>query len=364
MRRTIVIDARESGTSTGRYIDKLVEYLHGLKPPYEIVVLTKTARVEFMKTIAPDFLVVESNFKEFTFAEQIGFWRQLNSLRPDLVHFSMTQQPVLYRGKAITTIHDLTTVRFTNPSKNWLVFKFKQQVYKWVIKRVAHKSKRLLVPSQFVKKDVAQFAHIPADKILVTYEAADKITAAAEPVVALVNKDFIMYVGQAQPHKNLKRLVDAFAKLKSDHPKLCLVLAGKIDNNYRQLQKYVKNRSVNDVVFTDFVSEGELRWLYENTAAYVFPSLSEGFGLPGLEAMAHGAPVFSSNATCLPEIYGEAAIYFDPQDIDNIVEKIKVVLDSPEIAQKMREMGPRQAAKYSWQRLAKQTLEVYKSTLR
>ncbi len=360
----IVIDARESGTSTGRYIDKLVEYLHKLKPDYEFVILTKSPRVEYIKTIAPNFKVIESNYKEFTFAEQIGLLKQINGLRADLVHFGVTQQPVLYRGKTITTIHDLTTARFTNPDKNWLAFKFKQQIYKWVIKWVARKSERLITPSEYVKRDVAQFAAVPASKIEVTYEAADKIEAKPEPLGPLVNKQFIMYVGRAQPHKNLKNLVEAFAKLKSYQPKLHLVLAGKMDDNYRLLQKYVINRDVNDVVFTDFVSEGELRWLYEKTSAYVFASLSEGFGLPALEAMAYGAPVVSSNATCLPEINGDAALYFDPRNVSDMAVKIKMVLESPEIANKMRQAGPKQAAKYSWQRMAKQTLEVYEVTLK
>ena len=361
--KRLVIDARESGTSTGRYVDKLIEYLHKLEPGYDIAVLTKTARLEFMKTIAPSFKVVESNYREFTFAEQIGFLKQLNGLRADLVHFGVTQQPVLYRGKVVTTIHDLTTARFNNPAKNLLVYKFKQVVYKWVIKRVARKSESLIVPSEYIKRDVAQFAAVPTDKITVTYEAADKITASAEPILSLNNKDFIMYVGRAQPHKNLKHAVDAFAKLKKDYPRLYLILVGRVDDNFRLLQKYVKNRGVTDVIFTDFVSEGELRWLYENARVYVFPSLSEGFGLPGLEALTHGLPLISSKATCLPEIYKDAAIYFDPEDVEDIAQKIKIVLDSPEIAKKMRETGPKQAAKYSWQRMAKQTLAVYEAAL-
>lgn len=126
----IVIDARESGSSTGRYIDKLVENLHALKPSHEIIILTKGPRLDFMKGIAPTFRVIESNYKEFTFAEQALFLRQLKRINADLVHFGMTQQPVLYKGRTVTTIHDLTAIRYNNPSKNPLIFKTKQQVYK------------------------------------------------------------------------------------------------------------------------------------------------------------------------------------------------------------------------------------------
>ena len=160
-----------------------------------------------------------------------------------------------------------------------------------------------------------------------------------------------------------KNLVEAFAKLKSSHPKLQLVLVGKIDDNYHLLQKYVKNRGVNDVVFTSFVSEEQLRWLYENAEAYVFPSLSEGFGLPGLEALVHGLPLVSSRATCLPEIYKGAALYFDPNSTEDMAEKIKLVLEDRGLASRLRHDGPKLAVHYSWHKTAQQTLEVYKSIL-
>jgi hypothetical protein len=125
----IVIDARESGTSTGRYVDKLVEYLHKLKPEFEIVILTESARLNFFREIASDFKVIKSDFKEFTFAEQTGLLKQIKKLRPDLVHFTMAQQPVRYKANKLTTVHDLTTIRFNNPSKNRSVFKVQQKGY-------------------------------------------------------------------------------------------------------------------------------------------------------------------------------------------------------------------------------------------
>src|SRR3990167_10594431 len=128
----IVIDARESGTSTGRYIDKVIEHLSKLKSEHQFIVLTKEHRIKYIKKVAPNFDIIESPYKEFSFSEQIDLLKQIKKLNADLVHFGMVQQPILYRGKVVTTMHDLTTARFTNPSKNWLVFKFKQQVYKWV----------------------------------------------------------------------------------------------------------------------------------------------------------------------------------------------------------------------------------------
>lgn len=362
--KRLVIDARESGTSTGRYVDKLVEHLHKLKPDFEMVVLTKPARVEFIKQLAPNFKVVASPYKEFTLSEQTGLLKQLKALKADLVHFGMTQQPIRYKGKVITTIHDLTTARYKNPAKNALVFGIKQSVYRRVIKRAARKSLKVIVPSQFVKVDLAQYAKIEPGKIEVIHEAADEINVKAEPVAALKDDQFIFYVGRSNPHKNLQKLIDAFVILMSKYPDLKLALAGKPDKNYAGLRDYALTRNLtNQVYFLGSVSESQLRWLYENSLAYVFPSTSEGFGLPGLEAMAHGTPVVASHTSCLPEIYGPAAHFFNPHSSKDMALKISQVLESPQLRQSLVTAGHIQVGKYSWNRCAKQTLAVYKSVL-
>ena len=359
----IVIDARESGTSTGRYIDKLIEHLYLLRPKHEIIILTKAKRTKYISRVAPGFTIIQTAFKEFTFEEQLGLKRQIEGMNPDLVHFGMVQQPVLYHGRAVTTMHDLITARFRNPDKDPLVFVIKQQVYKWVNKKVAHTSLALITPTQYVKNDVIDFTHVDPAKITVTYEAADFITDKPKPVEVVANKKFIMYVGRPTPHKNLERLIDAFDLIRKDRPELHLVLTGKTDSNYLRHAAYVKEKAIPNVVFTDFVSDAQLRWLFEHCSAYVFPSLSEGFGLPALEAMIHGAPVVASNATCIPEVCGEAAYYFNPLDISDMAAKIGEVVDDPILREDLATKGKTQAAKYSWTRMAKQTLDVYESVL-
>jgi len=361
--KMIVIDARQSGETTGRYIDKLIEYLYKLNVPYEITIITKPHREKFIKNIAPKFRVVTTNFKEFTFDEQIAFKKQIESLRPDLVHFGMVQQPIRYRGKVVTTMHDLTTLRFLNPSKNTAILKAKQVVYARVNKTVARKSLAIFTPSNYIKKDVIKYTHIKPDKVFVTYESADKIKDTPELVPSLKNKRFVMYIGRPLPHKNLQRLIEAFNIIETTDPDLILVLAGKKDILYSRIEEDVKTKAIENIVFTGFVSEGQLRWLYENCKAYVFPSLSEGFGLPGLEAMIHGAPVVSSNFTCLPEVFGEAAEYFNPMDVENMATAIKRVINDETLQKKLITAGYKQAAKYSWERMTKQTLQVYKTIL-
>lgn len=362
-KKHIVIDARESGTSTGRYIDKLIEYLHQLKPDYRVTLLAKKHRIEFLRGLAPKFTVRVTRFKEFTFGEQLGLLRQIKNLAPDLVFFPAVQQPILYRGRVATTIQDLTTIRFRNPMKNWLIFTLKRWVYIWVNKIVGRKSAALLSPTEFVRDDFAKFTRGNSRKFTVTYEAADKIAEPVEVIDELKDKQFIMYVGRPMPHKNLKRLIEAFVTLRQTNPELRLVLAGKKDRLYKQIERDVKSKRYGNIIFTGFVSEGQLRWLYEHTAVYVFPSLSEGFGLPGLEAMVHGAPVASSNATCLPEVYKDGALYFDPLSVEDIAEKIKLLLDNPGKRQQLIENGYRVAKMYSWKRMAEQTLAVFKQVL-
>ncbi len=359
----IVIDAREYTSSTGRYMFRLLQYLSQLESDHNFTILLKPKDMDVYDFHNPRFKKVACSHKEFTFDEQFGLLKQINALKPDLVHFGKDHQPVLYRGLVVTTMHDLTTARFRNIAKPWYIFKFKQLVYKQVIRAVAHKSRAILTPTEFVKQDMVHFSGAPEDKITVTYESADAIPDPPESISELEGKPYIMYVGRPTPHKNLGRLIEAFTELQKSQPELRLVLAGKMDVLYARHRQYVEDHAIPNVVFTDFVSEGQLRWLYEQCRAYVFPSLSEGFGLPGLEAMIHGAPVVSSNATCLPEVYGDAAHYFDPLSVPEMVRAISDVLRDDALRSRLVAEGFKQVQKYSWYRMAEQTLKIYNKVL-
>jgi glycosyltransferase involved in cell wall biosynthesis len=363
--KRIVIDARELRTSTGRYVERLIYHLQDIDTDlkHRYIILLKPKDLEGWKPRSKRFRAVACSAKEFTFAEQTRLLFQLWRLRPNLVHFGMTQQPVLYFGRTVTTMHDLTTLRFDNPAKNKLIFTIKQWVYERVIHWVARKSRHIMVPTEYVKDDIAKYTRSNSRKITVTYEGSDQVSATAEAVPELVDQPFIMYVGRPTPHKNLGRLIDAFAIIKQSQPDLKLVLVGKTDSNYRRMERYVAKRGVPDVIFTGFVEDSQLHWLYENCAAYAFPSLSEGFGLPAVEAMASGAPVAASNATCIPEVLGDAAVYFDPLDVDDMAKVITRVLTKPELRRELVKAGRKQSAKYSWKRMAEQTLAIYKSAL-
>lgn len=364
--KKIVIDARGLRTSSGRYVERLIEHLQEVDTDlsHRYVILLSPKDMDGWAPKSKRFTKVACRYKDFSFGEQLGLAWQLYKLNANLVHFPMAQQPILYQRAVVTTIQDLTTLRFDNPAKNRWVFKVKQLVYHWVVLIVAKKSRAIFAISEYTKGDVARYTNTNSRKITVTLEAGDSVTDPPEVVPELVDKQFIMYVGRPTPHKNLPRLIEAYTQLKQKHPNLHLVLAGKQDANYKRIARDVRQRGIEDVIFTGFIPDGQLRWLFENCAAYVFPSLSEGFGLPGLEAMANGAPVVSSNATSLPEVQGDAAHYFNPEDVDDMARAINAVLTKPELRAKLIDLGKKQVAKFSWKRMAEQTLAVYKEVLK
>lgn len=360
----IVIDARQFTTSTGRYTHRLIDNLQDIDQKNEYVILLTPKDAAHWQPKAKNFRVIATKYKEFSLGEQLGFTWQLYGLRADLVHFGMTQQPILYLKRSVTTIHDLTAMRFRNPAMARWVYMIKQPVYKAIIWFAAHKNVFIFTPTEYVRDDVARFARVSKDKIVATLESADVFPDKPEPIDTLAGKDFIMYVGRPQPHKNLARLIEAFAILKKTHPKLLLVLAGKKDAMYDSFIKTAQDYGVgNDVVFTGFIADSQLKWAFQNCKAYVFPSLSEGFGLPGLEAMAHGAPVACSNASCLPEVYQDAVHYFNPLDVNDMAQCIDTIISSKTVQADLKKRGIAHAATFSWSRTAKQTLAVYQKAL-
>lgn len=359
----IVIDARESGTSTGRYVDKLIDYLQEIDTTNEYTLLYRASRIDQVLLVSDNFRKAPTRYKEFTFGEQLGFAWQLYGFRADLVHFPLVQHPILYFKRSVIGILDLTTLRFYNPAKNKYVFWIKQKIYGLVIFIATRQAKHIITISNFVKGDVVKNFKVDESKITTTYNSADFIDDEPVLVDSLQGKKFIMYVGRHQPHKNLPRLIEAHQKLLIDNPDLILAIVGKEDAATELLRSEIGDRRSENVEFTGFVSDAQLRWMYEHTACYVFPSLSEGFGLPGLEAMVHGAPVASSNATCLPEVYGDAALYFDPLDIEGMAKKISMVLSDDKLRTELTKKGKKQAAKYSWKRMAEQTLDIYRKAM-
>lgn len=365
--KKIVIDARGYHTTTGRYVRNLVKHieaLEGKQTDREYVVLLHKKEFEDYTPQAKNFSKLEADFAFNTISEQFSYLTFLNTLKADLVHFAMPQQPVFYRGKHVTTMHDLTLIRVYPGNKNWFIFKLKQLAGIFVYKRIANTSEHIITPSEYTKTDYANWAKIDPEKITVTLESAEVSAQKPTPYPPLVDKPFILYVGQQSNYKNLWRLIEAHQQLLTTLPDLQLVFVGKPNVNGLKDKAKAEQLGYKNIVYTGFVSDEELAWLYKNCGAYIFASLMEGFGLPGLEAMGYGAPVVSSNATCLPEVYEDAAHYFDPTDVNDMAKKIKEVLTDQKLRNKLIKNGTKQLKKFSWKRMAQQTLDVYKNSLR
>lgn len=366
MKRHIVIDARIRRASTGRPVDRLLEYLQALDTPYKYTVLLEPT--DNWKPTNRNFTTASCKFRQFSFNpfQQIAFARQLYKLKPDLVHFTMTgQQPLFYFGRQITFTHDLTMYQYARPGRlpKWL-HGLRMWGYRLLMWQGHRKAKKILVPTEYVRDALAKFHLFTNRKIVITPEASEPPIPGNPEQPEYAADEFILYVGSAFPHKNLDRLIEAFEILKVAHPDLKLILAGKREYYYKKLRRWAKSKlHFEDIIFTGFVPDLELKWLYTHALAYIFPSLSEGFGLPGLEAMVHDCPVVSSNATCLPEVYENAAHYFDPYDINEMAEKINDMIVNKPLRQRLIERGQEQVKKFSWSRMAKQNLDVYKELL-
>jgi len=359
----IAIDARIINSSTGRYVERLVYYLQEVDKENRYTILVPTKDLNFFTPTNPNFTVKAADFANYSFEEQTKFKTFLNELHADLVHFCMPQQPLGYKGTHVTTVHDLTLLNTYNSDKNWLIFHAKQLVGRYVFKKIAKTSAHIITPTEFTKEEYIKFAHISEEKVTVTYEAtdvfADKVMAYEHPF-----KEYLLYVGQQSDYKNIRRLGDAHQKLLETHPDLGLILVGKMTPGHKKNQTYFTQKGYKNILFTDFIPDEQRDWLFANCKAYVFPSLMEGFGLPGLEAMGYGAPVVSSSATCLPEVYSDAAYYFDPKDIEDMARAIDDVLTNETLRQNLIIKGYEQIKKYSWKRMAEQTHVVYLNALR
>jgi glycosyltransferase involved in cell wall biosynthesis len=362
----IVIDARIRRSTTGRYTDRLIEHLQTIDTFHRYTILVQPD--DPWKAKAKNFTPLPCPYPQFSLnpLHQLGFAWQLYRLKPDLVHFTMTQQPLLYFGTIVTTTHDTTMYYFVRRGSTPLLFyKLKMALYQFLVWWSHKKSKHIIVPTETVSDEFAALQPFTKKKLVVTYEASEPAMAVKAEKPESVDGDFILYVGTAFPHKNLRKLIEGFELLQEKRPGLKLVMTGKREEKHMvELIEWAKDRpSFKDIVLPGYVSDAELKWLYEHCQAYVFASLSEGFGLPPLEAMAHGAPVVSSNASVMPEVYGPAAHYFDATNPKDIAEKVNEVLSSDKLRKDLIHKGHERLKKYSWRKMAEETLIVYKEDL-
>jgi glycosyltransferase involved in cell wall biosynthesis len=233
----------------------------------------------------------------------------------------------------------------------------------------ARTSSRILTVSEASKRDILRFFDVPPGKITVIYNGIDERFHVQPPEDEMVRVreryqlqgDFVLYVGNVKPHKNLERLLDAFHLVRQDGLEhLKLVVIGDEISKYTELRRAVHRLNLHKHVrFLGFMPDAMLAVLYRLAAVFVFPSLYEGFGLPPLEAMASGTPVVTSNVSSLPEVVGNAAVLVDPTDAASIADGLRQVLTNPSLAAALAERGLARAAEFSWERSVRQIRGIY-----
>jgi glycosyltransferase involved in cell wall biosynthesis len=369
----IGIDARffgSIGKGLGRYTQKLIENIEALDDQNQYFVFLRKENWEEYQPRNKNFQKVLADIPWYGLREQFQFPKIIKKHKLDLMHFPHFNVPVFYKGKFVVTIHDLILLHHSTKRASTLspfFYFFKKTAYNFVIRRAVRKSEKIIAVSKHTKGDIEKYFGTPSEKIIVTYEAIDASQKAlSEPGEKILKKygimkPYLLYVGNAYPHKNLERLVLVFREIRKKHPHLHLVFVGKEDYFYRRLKKFVSDNFAKNVIFADYVPDDHLGIVYRDALLYVFPSLYEGFGLPPLEAMARNIPVASSSASCLPEILGEAAAYFDPKAMSEMAETIEKAIVDGELRRELMEKGQEQIKKYSWKKMARETLNIYKN---
>lgn len=275
--------------------------------------------------------------------------------------------PLLLPFPLIISIMDLSYLFFTKNFKRRDLW----QLLLWT-KYSVKIARRIITISNATKNDILK-EYGPASKnVIVTYPGVKKVLNSEcnmenTAIKFNLNKDYILFVGTIQPRKNIKRLIEAFAKVikKDKFRDLQLIIVGKPGWMYEMIYETPKVLGINEKVkFLSDVSDEDLPAFYKNALCFILPSLYEGFGLPVLEAMKYGCPVITSNVSSLPEAGGDAALYVNPSDTDNIASQIELVLNNKNIRENMIKKGYEQINKFSWEKTARETLKVFESLVK
>jgi glycosyltransferase involved in cell wall biosynthesis len=355
-------------TGVGRYIRNLVWQLEKIDKKNEYVLFTYSGINRSELNIQSNrFKIVETNIHWHTIEEQTQLPKILEKENLNLVHFPYFSVPILYKKPFVITIHDLIINHYPTGKASTLplpVYYLKHFGYQFVMKQAAKKAQKILTVSEATKSEIVEHLNVSADKITVTYEGVDKKLTANNGQGTKGKEKYFLYVGNAYPHKNLERLIEVFEKIIKEKPQCKLLLVGKEDYFYTRLKEKVLSKHLEDsIVFCRNVSDEELMRLYAGATALITPSLMEGFGLPGLEAMHHGTLVLASDIPVYKEVYQDAAIYFDPLDVVAMHATILKVLDNGETFTKHIAKGYQLAKNFSWEKMAKETLKVYESSI-
>lgn len=378
----IVIDARRvRDFGIGTYIRSLVHALGKIDSENQYVLIALPEDARTLTGFAPNFETAVYRRPDSSFAQHVLFPMYLRSLHPDLVHIPLNRVPLFMIKPYVVTIHDMASLLFDPRSG------LRMNVRRFLFQRGLVNADRVIAVSDATRRDVQQEFGVPGDRVRRVYNAPNpEFFAHRHPADARVagpdartlerqrilerysiHCPFILYAGNIRRQKNVPRLVEAFAVVRASlaenpvYKDLRLIIIGDEIHRYPSVRHAIIKSRVEDAVrFMGFVPFDTLRCFYESAAAFVFPSLYEGFGLPPLEAMASGTPVVVSNVSSLPEVVGDAAMMVNPENVFDIARGIRETLLDEGLRQCLIQKGREQAARFSWERTAREVLEIYR----
>jgi glycosyltransferase involved in cell wall biosynthesis len=369
----IAIDIRrmyEFGLAT--YIRNVVRTLGVLDPVNEYFLVGAAARFEQLGPLPENFHSLPLQNPETSFSNYLEMHRVVNAQEVDVIHVPHTfWRPVISKAPFVITVHDLLDYMYRARTSNSL----RRSIHSYMTRQVMHHAARIFAVSNFTKRDVARYFNVPPSKIEVVYNALDETflrghsTAAEQEMIRgryQVNSPFLLYTGRISPHKNVARIIEAFSALKGElakdgtYPDLKLIVIGdEVSKNPDIRRAVIRSGVHHDVRFLGYVPIDVLRIFFDMAKVFVFPSLYEGFGLPPLEAMAHGTPVVASNTSSLPEVVGNAAVMVNPENVFEISRALQRVLTDQGLRERMKAAGLEQAQRFSWVTSVRRMLEVY-----
>lgn len=354
-------------TGLGKYCYHLLKELI-IKEEYDFTVLIQ----ESLPASHPLFCL-KSERTRFLYARipVIGPLRDVGILRlsriinqHDLYHCLSSYFPAFgIKIPSIVTIHDLKYLLFPNFLKNSL----KNKYYRWIIKRGIKNARKIIAVSEATKKDIKKIGGAE-EKIKVIYEAVTISSGVREPRTSIFDmlngESFLLYVGENRPHKNITRMIEAYQRVLIRLGESCPLFVF-VGMNFDALRKKYRTTELADkLIFAGSVPDNELSCLYRQALALVYPSLYEGFGLPIIEAMSMGTPVITSNCSSMAEVAGSAALLIDSYSIDELFEAMVRLAVHQQEREKLKVLGLRRAADFSWERAAHMTAEVYNEVAR
>lgn len=371
----IAFDIRRSGDyGIGTYIRNLVLQFSSLDHQNFFYLIAHSGQPKEFNPLPPNFSFILDPTADNGFWNDLVLPRLLQKHGVELLHTPHYRCPRFLRCCSVITMHDCVHILFPNSAGSKSESRRSRKRTRRSVRTCSH----IITVSEATRRDVERLFQVPREKLTVIHNAIDeRMTVKTKNVEEKkileryqVDGPFLLYAGNIQPHKNIVRVIEAFAVLKSEIQtdqawhRLKLFIIGDDLSKYQLLRRTVILGGIqNDVRFLGFVPYETLRVFYRSAQIFVFPSLYEGFGLPPLEAMANGTPVLTSNVSSLPEVLGKAALLVNPENVFEISKGLKHLLFDLSLRNDLREKGFQQVRKYSWRKSAKLSLQTYERVL-